>query len=170
MNKIYYQWDQIQSITETVIQQIKDDSWIPDYVIGLTRGGLIPAVVMSHAFGIKMHTLHVQLLDGDISECESNLWMAEDACPAKSTKRVSKNLLIVDDINDTGTTINWIKNDWQRSILVDNATWNEVWGKNIRIATLINNVASKAISNYAGVQINKDTTPSWIVFPWESDE
>ena len=46
-----------------------------------------------------------------------------------------KNILIVDDINDTGATFNWIKKDWQSGCLPDNEAWNNVWGNNVRFAT-----------------------------------
>ena len=51
--------------------------WRPDYIVGLTRGGLIPAVWLSEYLDIPMHTLEVKLRDH--SNTESNLWMAEDA-------------------------------------------------------------------------------------------
>ena len=61
-----------------------------------------------------MYTLDVRLRDGDTQE--SNLWMAEDAFGVpdweKQAGRKGKNILIVDDINDTGATFQWIKEDW----------------------------------------------------------
>ena len=53
-----------------------------------------------------------------------------------------KKILIVDDINDTGATFNWIKNDWE-SRHKDPDKWKCIWGNNVKFATLTENFASK---------------------------
>jgi hypoxanthine phosphoribosyltransferase len=80
-----------------------------------------------------------------------------------------KKILIVDDINDSGATLNWIKNNWQNTCLPDEETWNTVWGNNVRVAVLYNNEASESQlePSYAAENINKFENPQWIVFPWE---
>jgi hypoxanthine phosphoribosyltransferase len=149
MNKIYLTNTDIQKYVSTIVSQLYKDNWRPDYIVGITRGGLTPSVMLSQFTGIKMHTLDVRLRDGD--EKESNLWMADDA-------QAGKNILVLDDINDTGATFNWIMDDWD----VNNAT-------NVRFAVLMDNIASdcKVNMSYIGTEINKAEDPSWIVFPWE---
>jgi hypoxanthine phosphoribosyltransferase len=140
--------------------------------VGLTRGGLIPANLISQYLNCRMETLKVSLRDN--IECESNLWMAEDAFgypvhdPMCSTNG-RKNILIVDDINDSGATLDWIKQDWQSSCLFNDEKWQEVWGNNVRVAVLVNNDASTTTMpvNYSAMDINKAEENSWIVFPWE---
>jgi hypoxanthine phosphoribosyltransferase len=152
------------------------DCWIPDYVIGLTRGGLLPALKISNYLDIPMETLKVSLRDG--GESESNCWMAADAFGyvelneqeiIKSrwdTKR-RKNILVVDDINDTGATLEWIRKDWQGSCLPNEPSWDTVWGNNVRFAVLINNDASPTEVNYIGESINNVEDDICICFPWE---
>ena len=77
MNKIYYSWAQIQGAVLDIARQLQHDNWKPDYIVGITRGGLIPATLLSQYLDVPMQTLKVSLRDG--SECESNCWMAEDA-------------------------------------------------------------------------------------------
>ena len=66
--------------------------------------------------------------------------MAEDAFGYLESKQ--KNILIVDDINDTGATFNWIVNDWQDNCLPDDTHWRNVWCENVRFAVLTDNLAS----------------------------
>jgi hypoxanthine phosphoribosyltransferase len=144
-----------------IVSQMYKDNWRPDYVVGLTRGGLIPAVVMSNVYHIPMETLKVSLRDSD-TESESNLWMSEDAYNGK-------NILIVDDINDTGATLDWIINDWQSTCHPSDEHWSNVWGNNVRFAVLIDNLSSNfsRTVDYSAKEINKAEKDVWIVYPWE---
>jgi xanthine phosphoribosyltransferase len=161
MNKLYYTWQDVERQTQEILRQIQSDGWRPDYVVGLTRGGLVPANLISQYLEVPMHTLRVSLRD-DNDQPESNLWMAEDAYKRKK-------ILIVDDINDSGATLNWIKNDWEDSCLPESDRWFKAWGDNIRIAVLVDNEASKSRLNptYSAVDLNKAEEDVWIVFPWE---
>ena len=165
MNKIYYTWRDIEHHTQEILRQICSDSWRPDYVVGLTRGGLVPANLISQYLGCRMETLKVSLRDD--TECESNLWMAEDAFGHEMEQ--PKRILIVDDINDTGATLNYIREDWPSGCFPDNPRWTEVWGSNVRVAVLVDNESSKSEIpvSYSAVDINKAEQDSWIVFPWE---
>jgi len=167
MKMIYNTWQDVQGQTLEIIRQIvTSDDWRPDYVVGLTRGGLVPANLISQYLGCRMETLKVSLRDG--GESESNLWMAEDAFGHDMEH--PKRILIVDDINDTGATLNWIKQDWPSGCFPSDERWNKVWGNNVRVACLYDNESSKSELDvaYSAVTINKAADPSWVVFPWES--
>jgi uncharacterized protein len=161
MKKIYHTWQDIESQTQEILRQIMLSKWRPDYVVGLTRGGLVPANLISQYLECKMETLKVSLRDG--AEQESNLWMAEDAYE-------QKNILIVDDINDSGATLNWIREDWMSGCFPKDKRWKEVWGSNVRVACLYDNESSKSKLDvaYSAVTVNKADKDVWIVFPWES--
>ena len=165
MKKIYHTWQDVEAQTQEILRQIHLDGWRPDYVVGLTRGGLVPANLISQYLGCRMETLKVSLRDG--AEQESNLWMAEDAYGHEEDP---KKILIVDDINDTGATLNYIREDWPSGCFPDNSRWKEVWGKSVRVACLYDNESSKSKLDvaYSAVTMNKADKDVWIVFPWES--
>lgn len=160
MKKVYYDWNDVEQQTQDIIRQIHLSDWKPDYIVGLTRGGLTPANLISQYLEVSMHTLKVSLRDD--ADCETNCWMAEDAYDGK-------NILIVDDINDSGATLNWIRQDWQGSNLPNDSHWAQVWGENVRVAVLVDNQSSdcEVPVSYSAVEVNKLEDPQWIVFPWE---
>jgi len=167
MKQTQLTWQDVEHQVQDLCRQLHLDNWRPDYIVGLTRGGLIPATMISHYTGVPLNTLNVSLRDGK-GEAESNLWMAEDAF---GYEKDPVNILIVDDINDTGDTLNWIRNDWQSSCMAKDPKWNTgIWGHNVRIAVLYDNLASRSVTSvsYSSVEINKRERPEWIVFPWES--
>ena len=179
--KLYYSEKTIKEWVHNIMREMRSDGFTPDYVVGLTRGGLNPASMISYYLDVPMHTLDVQLRDGTDTGPESNLWMAEDAFgylptdvvprtedSATTDASTRKNILIVDDINDTGATLNWIKQDWQSGCLLSGPAWDDIWGNNVRIAVLVDNAISEFKDvDYVGTTINKLENPIWVVFPWE---
>jgi hypoxanthine phosphoribosyltransferase len=180
--KYFVSWDEYRGLVAEVARQISVDNWRPDYIVGITRGGLTAATMLSHYFDIPMETLKVSLRGAD-PQCESNLWMASDAFgylddetritlgdeSIRQDDAFKKNILIVDNINDSGKTLNWIRQDWQSGCLPDNPAWANVWGDNVRTAVLVDNTASDSEINiqYCGMEINKVDQDQWIVFPEE---
>ena len=151
---------EFNGLVSSICRQITNSNWKPDYIVGISRGGLLPAVMISHYFDIPMKPLQVSLRDHE--ECVSDLGMAEDAF-------TGKNILIVDDINDQGSTINWIKQDWPSGCFPESETWNNVWGANVRFAVVFDNLSSLAEikMSYCGEEINKAEKDVWIDFPYE---
>lgn len=177
MKKVYVSWNDVQRQAQEIIRQMYLDNWQPDYIVGITRGGLVPANLISQYLDVTMYALQVRLREGGDDDTESNLWMAEDAFGYRhndqgqgySDSVERKNILIVDDINDSGATLNWIRQDWQKSCLPNDPAWAGIWGGNVRIATLYDNEtsASEVLVNYTAETVNKHNDPQWIVFPWE---
>lgn len=146
--KAYYSWEEVAGLTQDIIRQTTVDGKQFDAVVGLTRGGLTPAVLISQYLDIPMHTLKVSLRDHvgkDDLELMAGFLGINDT--------IKKHVLVIDDINDTGATINAIK---------------DVWDSNyVTYAVLFNNEASEAEVDYSAKDINKLENDAWIIFPWE---
>jgi hypoxanthine phosphoribosyltransferase len=75
IEKCYVSWNEIDELVNSLTQQIAQSGIQIENIFGLQRGGLIPAVMVSHKLGIPM---------------------------TKGT--ISPNTLIIDDICDSGVT------------------------------------------------------------------
>ena len=182
MKKIFVTWDDVQRQTTEILRRMQLENWKPDYIVGITRGGLTLSNLLSQYLDVTMYTLDVRLRDGKNVPCETNAKLAEIAFGMNNGSSTGarwdvgqrKKVLIVDDINDSGATINWIKADWENTIknkINDDIdyVWDSIWNKTTKFAVLYDNIASEAKLdvNFAAQEINKTDDPSWIVFPWE---
>lgn len=154
-------WTTFHSYVADICRQIANSEWRPDYIVGLTRGGLFPAVMISHYFNVPMLSLNLSLRDG--GDKESNLTMSEDAFNRK-------NILIVDDINDSGATLNWLVSDWMSSCHPASTAWYNVWNNNVKFAVVVDNRSSKCnvAMDFVGFEIDKFEDNIWVEFPYET--
>ena len=147
----YVPYETFLSDLESIARQLEVDSWKPDFLVGVGRGGLVPAAYLSHRTGLTM--LSVDHSSGDAAFADELL----EKLAAKS--REGSKILIVDDINDSGSTIAYL-----RDTLASHGCREE----HIRVAVLVNNLISKARVEYAGTNMNRSADKRWFVFPWEA--
>lgn len=162
MNKLNLTWQDVEYNVLEIARQIHLSGWRPDLIMGIDRGGLPVSTMLSHFLKVKHESIKVSLRDQEAGGCESVLWAPEEVLEGKR-------ILLVDDINDSGATQTWIKQDWASSVAGVAAEFvEEHWNKNIRWASLVENSASKEFSDYYGIEINKAEEDVWVDFPWES--
>lgn len=128
-----------------------DRAWQPTFLIGIGRGGLVPAVFLSHATGLPT-------LSCDLSSNVKDF--AEDVLVRLAERtRDGERLLFIDDINDSGRTIGVL-----RAAL---ASAGAAEGS-VRFATLLDNSVSSQRVEYHARTIDRTVNKDWFVFPWES--
>lgn len=121
--KVYFSWQDLTACINTISETINKAFIKPDFIYGLPRGGLIPATMLSYKLNIPLLTdlTHLTKLD---------------------------NVLIVDDIADSGETL--------KELLKDMRAYG--------IYTIFYKLESIIEPTwYSSLAYPKE----WIVFPWE---
>lgn len=147
----YIGYDGFLADVQDVARKVGQGDWTPDFIIGIGRGGLVPAVYISHQLNLPMLSIdHSSKVPGFADELLAKV-------AAKSATGVR--LLFVDDINDSGGTIDYI-----RRLLGDSGCDHG----NLRFAVLMNNSRSRQTVDYWASMIDRDSDKRWFVFPWEA--
>ena len=150
-NKLWYSWEEMRRDVNTLCREILLDGFNPEVIVGLSRGGLTPGVMMSHWMQKPFKPVKASLRD--FPE-----W--EDYLPKKTDERV----LIVDDICDSGETFDRIKS-YIKGPRINQPMELPV---EVRFATLWWNNECNVEPHYYVNEIAKDSSGTWIHFPWES--
>ena len=142
--KLWYKWDEMRRDVNTLCRTISLDKFDPQVIVGISRGGLTPGVMMSHWMQKPFKPIKTSLRD--FPE-----W--EDYFPRKTDERV----LIVDDICDSGETFQKISDFIkERGMKVE-----------VRFASLWWNNEVDFEPHYYVQECAKDSEGIWIHFPWE---
>ena len=151
MNILWYSWQDMCLDVNQLCRDIVLDNFKPDAIVGLSRGGLTPGVMMSH--WLKKPFKPVKSALRDFPE-----W--EDYLPRKTDKRV----LILDDICDSGETFERIS----KHIKGPRENMPLQLQCDVRFASLWWNNEVDFKPHYYVREEAKDTNKLWIIFPWES--
>ena len=140
MKTIKYPYNEYKKDLNSLVKQIQKKNTKYDFVLGVERGGLIPAVHLSHRLGIPFKTLSwsSQLKDGSMLT-----WFILR----------NKKILLVDDIVDSGKTFLEI--------------FGKYWDMDTAVLIYNNINESKIKPDYYGRMINRKDTPEWFDFWWE---
>lgn len=155
--KIHYTSEQMAHDLKDIARQAMLDNFRPDFVVGIARGGVVPATMMSHYYQVPLITLNLSLRDqkvkGDVDYAAIRSMLLDD-----------KKLLLIDDICDSGDTLAMV--DSELRTLLSGKTNSHM--SNLRTAVLWNNVAQDAFeADYVGREISRAEDERWIIFPYE---
>jgi hypoxanthine phosphoribosyltransferase len=147
----YIGYDRFLSDVQAVALAVEQSGWKPDFIVGIGRGGLVPAAYLSHRMSIPMLSVdHSSRVFGFADELLMKL-----AVQCAGGQRI----LFVDDINDSGSTIDYLR----RTVISHGGN-----PANVKFAVLINNCRSVAEVDFWSQMINREVDKAWFVFPWEA--
>lgn len=142
-------WNQLYKILLNQADKIRKSNFKPDIIVAISRGGWLPARILSDLLETSLAHVSVEFYIG----------VAQTKNEPVLTQSVSKNVagkktLIVDDVADTGKSLKLV----EKHILQHAA-------KEAKIATIYYKPWSIVKPDYYGQE-----TKLWIVFPWEIKE
>ena len=157
-NKTYYEWSDYA-------KDMRATDWLNfDHVIGIYRGSLGMAAHVSNLRDVPMSIVVFQTRDG---KDKSPYWM-HNALPEVSIGEYSESMsiLIVDDIYDTGTTMNKVM-DFVRKERTKPSPMPNIIGY-----CLFGNEDATNNREFESTNVvfTHPHDGSWIVFPWEYHE
>jgi hypoxanthine phosphoribosyltransferase len=143
-------WERIHTMLLHLAKRIRKSGFEPDVIVGVCRGGWLPARVLSDLLG------NSQIAS---VKAEFYLGVAERKNKPRITQHVSvpvrdKKVLVADDVTDSGQSLGLVKSHMRKLGATD-----------VRVVTLFYKPWSKIIPDYYEKKTNK-----WIVFPWEIRE
>jgi hypoxanthine phosphoribosyltransferase len=127
------------------------EPWTPTLLVGIGRGGLTPAVFLSHRMGLPLVSIDHSTRIAQFGE--------ELVSVLARRTRDGDRLLFVEDINDSGKTIGEIR----AALGAEGAI-----ASRIRFAVLLDNVRSSQEIDYRSRRIDRSVDKDWFVFPWEA--
>jgi hypoxanthine phosphoribosyltransferase len=161
MNKHFYSWNRIDNLVHKIAIDMYKAEYIPDYIVGIIRGGAIPGITLSHIMDKPFIPLDIRLRDNNTGTSLAQNFQNFFQTATKWNKHTK--VLFVDDINDTSETINWITNSIE--IQKHNLKFR------YKFAVVCERTAAEVSSDFLGEELTEqllDDPDAWVVFPWEN--
>jgi hypothetical protein len=145
MDKVYLTWWQVDRAIFSLADSLRE--YKPDVIVGISRGGLIPAVRLSHILGdVEFKVIDVKFYK-DIGERGEKPVITIPLHGDLEGKKV----VIVDDVSDTGKTLQVVIEEVKNR-----------GAKDIKVACLAMKPWTSVVPDFYVFRTDK-----WIVFPWE---
>jgi len=143
-------WNQIYEMLLNQAQKIQRQNYKPDVIIGIARGGIIPARILLDLLETpQLASIQIEFYT-DINQTQQEPTLKYPL----TTKITGKKTLLVDDISDTGKSLKFAKTHLQQHSV-----------KEVKTATLFQKPKSTEPPDFYEKQTNH-----WVVFPWDTKE
>jgi hypoxanthine phosphoribosyltransferase len=143
-------WSQIFDLLFCQAQKIQNQSYRPDVVVGIARGGLISARILTDL----LETPELEILQMEFYTSINQTRLKPTIKQPLKHNLAGKKTLIVDDIADSGESLKLAQTHLQ-----------ELFAKEIKTATLFKKPFSAITPDFYEKQ-----TSNWVVFPWDTKE
>lgn len=147
VEKVYVTGDMLSSFFIKLVGLIDTDGYTFSKVVGIERGGIPLATAFSKHYGVELCKIRISFYDGEVRRDQPII----DYNGIVFTP--DEPVLIVDDLIDTGDTIQVLKKHLDELEVP------------YRIATFYKKPHASCSPDYYAAE-----TQDWIVFPWELQE
>ncbi len=147
MEYLRLSWNDIERQCKDLAKEIQDKGNSTDIIVGIVRGGLLPARILSDMLdNNELYTITIKFYES----------VGKTAKKPKIIHPIQgditgKNILLVDDISDTG-----------ESLIIAKQHIEEKGARRVIVATLM----KKSHTSFEP-DICADETSAWVIFPWE---
>ncbi len=143
-------WETIDKGAGIIASKILQSGFKPDIIVGILRGGIIPARIIADKLGVDdLTTMEIKLYKSRGIRGDRPYLRQPPLLPL-----TNKKILIIDDVSDSGLTL-------QLAVEASNL----FMPGEIRTASIYIKPWTKFVPDYYAY-----TTEAWIVFPWERGE
>ncbi|CAM3309938.1 phosphoribosyltransferase [Occultella aeris] len=159
-------WNRFGEAARELAREVVASGWMPDLVIAVARGGLVPAGAIAYALGVKaMGTMNVEFYT-DVAETLPEPVVLPPLLD--TTVLADAKVLVVDDVADSGHTLRVVMDLLQRGLPIDldgdgRIEAGEHLPVEARSAVLYTKPRSVIEPDYTWRR-----TDRWISFPWSA--
>lgn len=144
MSKQFISWSQFADDTLSLSESLRKENKEWSILVAIARGGLVPAALIAHHLSIRwVDTVCINSYDDES-------FQQHELDVLKELKSESHNILVLDDLVDTGKTYQLVKT------MLPNAHYAAVYAK----------PKGKLTTDTYYKEFPQD---AWIVFPWEQE-
>ena len=159
MSQRQLHWNDIENQCNKITDSINHDSISVDAIIGLSRGGLVPATILAHKLHVREVLVHgYHSYDDDTTTRHldnAHGVMYQDVVYDLMKGLSGKRILVVDDLCDEGITLHGLIKRLHKKF--------HKGAVHFYTATLYCKEHSVFKPDFVGEHCGKD----WLVFPWE---
>ncbi len=148
------EWKDVACWCSAIGEKVVESGFRPDAVVGLARGGWVPARIVSDELGVK-----------ELISLRTQHWGVTASKDGKATLSTTiqenvegRRLLIVDDITDTGDSIGLA---FRHASSLSPAS--------VKTATMLHINHSSFVPDYFAEEVDGDSW-TWYIFPWNYGE
>ena len=150
MEYLPFSWEEAETANASLTEKIKSSGFNPDILIAISRGGLIPSRLLSDSLNVPvLYTIRISFYSSVGVRMEK-----PQVTQPLSVDIKGKKILIVDDISDSG-----------RSLELAEQYITPLNPAEIRTATIHFKPGSIFKPDFF-----VSTTESWVIYPWERAE
>ncbi|HTT16332.1 MAG TPA: phosphoribosyltransferase [Thermoplasmata archaeon] len=143
-------WDEVERWADAVAAKVRAGAERPEAIVGLTRGGWVPARLLGDRLGVH-RLLAVRVQHWGVTASRDGVARLTEPLSAPVA---GARVLVVDDITDTGESLELAREHVRQA-----------GPASVETAAFVHIAHAKFVPTYFGEELARDAWV-WVVFPW----